>query len=172
MARSRLISTSELRPGDQFELRGPIGGYFVWTAATGRAALLVAGGSGIVPLMAMLRHRARRRQQRCRRACCTLRAPARTSSTAMNSTGSPSDGDGLTVVHTLTREPPAGLDRPHAAASTAPCWRKVGCPSGASAANLRLRPDAAGRGGGARRCVELGHEPARIKTERFGPTGK
>jgi len=50
----------ELRSGDQFELRGPIGGYFVWTIAIGGPLCLVAGGSGIAPLMAMLRHRDRR----------------------------------------------------------------------------------------------------------------
>src|SRR5258708_29061539 len=47
----------ELREGDQIELRGPIGGYFVWEASLGGPLLLVAGGSGIVPLMAMIRHR-------------------------------------------------------------------------------------------------------------------
>src|SRR2546425_5174739 len=47
----------ELRVGDKLELRGPIGGYFVWEARMGGPLLLVAGGSGIVPLMAMLRHR-------------------------------------------------------------------------------------------------------------------
>ncbi len=51
----------ELRAGDQFELRGPIGGYFVWTIATRSPLCLVAGGSGITPLMAMLRHRDRRK---------------------------------------------------------------------------------------------------------------
>src|SRR3984893_13184874 len=50
--------TDELRVGDKLELRGPIGGYFVWEARLGGPLLLVAGGSGIVPLMAMLRHRA------------------------------------------------------------------------------------------------------------------
>ena len=50
----------ELRSGDHFELRGPIGGYFVWTTAIGGPLCLVAGGSGIAPLMAMLRHRDRR----------------------------------------------------------------------------------------------------------------
>src|SRR5437899_7977916 len=50
--------TDELRIGDKLELRGPIGGYFVWEARLGGPLLLVAGGSGIVPLMAMLRHRA------------------------------------------------------------------------------------------------------------------
>src|SRR5687768_11606463 len=48
----------EARSGDRFELRGPIGGYFVWSVAAGGPLLLVAGGSGVVPLMAMLRHRA------------------------------------------------------------------------------------------------------------------
>jgi ferredoxin-NADP reductase len=50
--------TEELRVGDKLELRGPIGGYFVWEVSMGGPLLLVAGGSGIVPLMAMLRHRA------------------------------------------------------------------------------------------------------------------
>src|SRR5215470_6000104 len=50
----------DLHVGDQFDLRGPIGGYFVWTAAMGGPLCLIAGGSGIVPLMAMLRHRDRR----------------------------------------------------------------------------------------------------------------
>jgi ferredoxin-NADP reductase len=48
----------ELRPGDRFELRGPIGGYFVWDGSAGGPLHLAAGGSGVVPLMAMLRHRA------------------------------------------------------------------------------------------------------------------
>src|SRR6266852_3743975 len=51
----------DLRAGDLFELRGPIGGYFVWTVATRGPLWLIAGGSGIAPLMAMLRHRARRK---------------------------------------------------------------------------------------------------------------
>ncbi len=50
--------TDELRAGDKLELRGPIGGYFVWESHMGGPLLLVAGGSGIVPLMAMIRHRA------------------------------------------------------------------------------------------------------------------
>src|SRR5262249_47184572 len=48
--------TQELRIGDELELRGPIGGYFVWEAELGGPLLLVGGGSGIVPLRAMLRH--------------------------------------------------------------------------------------------------------------------
>src|SRR5438067_10446976 len=51
--------TEELRPGDAIELRGPVGGYFVWDPSDGGPLMLLAGGSGIVPLRAMLRHRAR-----------------------------------------------------------------------------------------------------------------
>src|SRR5213595_1737185 len=50
--------TEELRVGDELELRGPIGGYFQWRSESGGPLLLIAGGSGVVPLMAMLRHRA------------------------------------------------------------------------------------------------------------------
>src|SRR5213082_1632416 len=57
----------ELRVGDKLELRGPIGGYFVWRAGDERPLLLIGGGSGVVPLMAMLRHRAK----------ATHKAPAR-----------------------------------------------------------------------------------------------
>ena len=49
----------DAQPGDQFEVRGPIGGYFTWHAGLSGPVLLVAGGSGIVPLMAMLRHHRR-----------------------------------------------------------------------------------------------------------------
>ena len=48
--------TDELRPGDELELRGPIGGYFVWESSLGGPLLLIAGGSGVVPFRAMLRH--------------------------------------------------------------------------------------------------------------------
>src|SRR5438132_4713765 len=48
----------EVVPGDRLEVRGPIGGYFVWDASLDGPLFLVAGGSGVVPLMAMLRHRA------------------------------------------------------------------------------------------------------------------
>src|SRR3954447_24809833 len=49
--------TEELRTGDKLEIRSPIGGYFTWDIANGGPLLLVAGGSGVVPLMAMIRHR-------------------------------------------------------------------------------------------------------------------
>src|SRR6476661_3232773 len=97
--------TDELRPGDQIELRGPIGGYFVWEPAQGGPLLLVAGGSGIAPLMAMIRLRAA--------------ADDDTETRLLYSTRSQDDviyrdelerlsGNGLTVVHTLTDSQPPG----------------------------------------------------------------
>ena len=94
--------TSDVRPGDKFELRGPIGGYFVWTVAIGGPLFLVAGGSGIAPLMSMLRYRAA--------------AKSTTPALLLYSSRTFEDiiyreeldqmaarNDGLTVVYTLTR---------------------------------------------------------------------
>ena len=99
--------TSDVRPGDKFELRGPIGGYFVWTVAVGGPLFLLAGGSGIAPLMAMLRYRAA--------------AKSRTPALLLYSSRTFEDiiyreeldqmaarNDGLTVVYTLTRRQPPG----------------------------------------------------------------
>ncbi|HET9782966.1 MAG TPA: FAD-binding oxidoreductase, partial [Candidatus Dormibacteraeota bacterium] len=97
----------ELRVGDKLELRGPIGGFFVWRADDSRPLLLIGGGSGVVPLMAMLRHRARAKSRTPARLLFSSRTLAdviyreeleRLASAA----------DGLEVFHTLTREKPAG----------------------------------------------------------------
>ena len=72
-------------PGDRIEVRGPIGGYFVWEATLGGPLFLVAGGSGVVPLMAMLRHRARAGSRTSRPGSCSARATSRRSSIAMSS---------------------------------------------------------------------------------------
>ena len=97
----------ELRQGDQLELRGPVGGYFVWEPGRGGPLLLVAGGSGVVPLMAMLRHRAAAGSQ----------VPARLlySSRTLEDVIFREEldrlaaaGDGLTVTHALTRAQPPG----------------------------------------------------------------
>ena len=72
----------ELRPGDSFEVRGPIGGHFTWSADEGGPLLLIAGGSGLVPLMSMLRHRAAR-------GAAVLRGRAGDARTARGSTHRP-----------------------------------------------------------------------------------
>jgi ferredoxin-NADP reductase len=166
--------TDVLSEGDRLELRGPIGGYFVWDVELGGPLLLVAGGSGIVPLMAMLRHRA----TALKTADARHNVPARLlySSRRWDDViyrgelaGLAQDDQTLEVTLTFTREPPQGwtglrrrIDRMMLAAVAWPPAEQqhvfVCGPTPlveAAAATL----------------VELGHEPALVKTERFGPTG-
>ena len=158
----------ELRPGDLLELRGPIGGYFVWEAGMGGPLLLLAGGSGVVPLMAMLRHRA-----------ATGRfVPAR----LLYSTRSLEDviyreelasleerGDDLEVIHTLTREQPPGWSG-YSRRIDAEMLAEVAWPPEERPHVFVCGPTAFVEAA-ARFLVALGHDPARVKTERFGPTG-
>jgi ferredoxin-NADP reductase len=95
--------TDELHPGDQLELRGPIGGYFTWEAADGGPLLLLAGGSGLVPLMAMLRHRTAAASD----AAATVLVSARSWEDVLYRDELAShDEDGVTVRYTLTRVQP------------------------------------------------------------------
>ena len=154
-------------PGDRFEVRGPIGGYFVWEAASGGPLLLVAGGSGIVPLMAMLRHRAAAR--------ANVRARLLYSSRTFDDIiyrdelGALAKKDGLEVFHTLTRGQPAGwsgfarrIDEAMLAEVARPLGRDALVFICGPTALVETAADAAEKAG-------IG--PERIKTERFGPTG-
>jgi ferredoxin-NADP reductase len=154
--------TDEARPGDEFELRGPIGGYFVWRPGRAEPLLLVAGGSGLVPLMSMLRHRRDARDEGDAR----LLLSARTLDDVLYR----EELDGLAPVRiTLTREAPAGWDG----------WtRRIDRDMLAAVGpEPESRPRAYVCGPtpfveeAARLLVELGHDPARVHTERFGPTG-
>jgi ferredoxin-NADP reductase len=158
----------EVRAGDQFELRGPIGGYFVWQPGLGGPLLLVAGGSGVVPLMAMLRHRS----------ATGSSTPAR----LLFSSRSLQDviyrrelerlvaaGDGVAVTHTLTRaQPPGweGYDRRIDAAML----KEVGWPPGERPLVYVCGPTRLVEAV-ADDLVALGHDPDLVRTERFGPTG-
>ena len=160
--------TIDVQQGDQFELRGPIGGHFVWTSALGGPLFLIAGGSGVAPLMAMLRHRAAA-TARCRRRCSIPRAASTTSSIAPSSSGSPPSNDGLKIVHTLTRKQPAGwtgfarrIDRAMLEAEGFPPAQK---PRIFICGPTQLVEAAA------QIMLDLGHDANLIKTERFGPTG-
>ena len=153
--------------GDEVEVRGPIGGYFVWEPALGGPLLLVGGGSGVVPLMAMLRERASADP----RPPTALLYSSRTyddviyrDELASLATGDP----GLRVIQTLTRSQPPGwtgydrrIDRPMlieaiAAAGAQPLVYICG---------PTLLVEAAANG-----LVGLGVPPAQVRTERFGPT--
>ena len=168
--------TDVLRRGDRLELRGPIGGYFVWDVALGGPLLLVAGGSGMVPLMAMLRHRAA--------ALVTVNVRARHGVPARLLYSSrrwddvfyrrelsqlAEDDETLEVALTLTCETPQGwtgfrrrIDRMMLAEVA---WPPTERPHVFVCGPTPLVEAAAAA------LVDLGHDPALVKTERFGPTG-
>jgi ferredoxin-NADP reductase len=160
--------TDELVVGDRLEIRGPIGGWFVWEAADGGPLLLVAGGSGVVPLMAMIRHRA----------AVGSDVPARLvySSRSFEEIiyrdeleGLAAQDDSLEVVHTLTRSTPEGWEG-HDRRIDARMLSEVAWPPEESPLAFVCGPtplvEAAGTA-----LVGLGYDPARVKTERFGATG-
>ena len=97
--------TDELGPGDELELRGPIGGYFVWRSQDGGPLLLVAGGSGLVPPWTV-RHRAAHSSTVDTRLLLSARSGADV--LYRDELARLAAGDGLAVHQTFTREPPAG----------------------------------------------------------------
>jgi ferredoxin-NADP reductase len=160
--------TDELRAGDELELRGPVGGHFTWSVGDGGPLLLVAGGSGVVPLMAMLRHlaahdgapvdarlllSARRWDDVLYRA--ELEALA----------GRP----GIQVAYTLTRERPADWAG-YARRVDADMLAAVGPPPTARPRVFVCGPTAFVEQA-ADALIDLGHPPGAVRTERFGPTG-
>jgi ferredoxin-NADP reductase len=158
-----------LAAGDLVEVRGPIGGYFVWEPALGGPLLLIGGGSGVVPLMAMLRERASSDD----RPAATLLASWRTIEDVIYRAEldrRDAANDGLRVVHTLTRAQPPGwsgyarrIDLPMLADVLAPL---DGQPLAYVCGPTLLVETAAAA------LTTLGLEPARVRTERFGPTGR
>jgi ferredoxin-NADP reductase len=157
----------ELRPGDPLELRGPIGGYFVWETALGGPILLLAGGSGIVPLRCILRHRAAVRSD----AQARLLYSSRSLSEVIYRDELMSLGadDGVDVRFTLTREQPAGWTG-YARRIDDALLGEVAWPAAARPLTYICGPTAFVETA-ANALVGLGHDPARIRTERFGPTG-
>jgi ferredoxin-NADP reductase len=160
---------SELRAGDTLELRGPIGGYFVWEVALGGPLLLVAGGSGICPLMAMLRLRHTAGSTAPTRLLYSSRSFEDVIFRNELDTLAAMDA-GLEVTHTLTRSRPTdwtGLRRRiDTAMLTEVAWPAAQRPLIFVCGSTPLVESVA------ESLVQLGHEPARIKTERFGPTGR
>jgi ferredoxin-NADP reductase len=159
--------TDELRIGDKLEIRGPIGGYFTWDIAHGGPLLLVAGGSGVVPLMAILRHRAAQGNHVPTRLLYSSRSfdeiIYRDELAMLASDGA------VDAVHTLTRSQPADWSgyrrRIDEAMLTEVAWPPAERPLAYVCGPTRLVESVAST------LVALGHEPAHVKTERFGPTG-
>lgn len=156
-------------PGDQIEVRGPIGGYFVWEPEIGGPLLLVAGGSGIVPLMAMLRHRAVTGSHILAR----LLYSARTREDIiyageLDRLRQQGDG-GLEVYYTLTRAQPPDW-KGYSRRIDRAMLQEVATPLGGVPHVYVCGPTLFVESV-ANQLVSLGVEPAAIKTERFGPTG-
>jgi ferredoxin-NADP reductase len=158
----------ELRTGDRIELRGPVGGYFVWEADMGGPLLLIAGGSGIVPLMSMLRHR--------NASGAAVGAKLLYSSRSWEDViyrdeleRLASATNGPEVVHTLTRSQPPGWNgyarRVDGQMLAETAWPASGEPSAFVCGPTPFVESVAAA------LVLLGYPPTSVKTERFGPTG-
>ena len=153
--------------GDEVEVRGPIGGYFVWEPVLGGPLLLIGGGSGVVPLMAMLRERALADPM----PPAVLLQSSRTFDDVIyrdELASLASDGSGLRLIQTLTRSQPPGwtgydrrIDRPMLSEAIA----AAGAQPLVYICGPTLLVEAA-----ANALVELGVPPVQVRTERFGPT--
>jgi ferredoxin-NADP reductase len=157
----------ELRPGDELELRGPIGGYFVWEDSYGGPLLLIGGGSGVVPLRAMLRHhRALGSSVPAR-----LLYSARTLDDVIYRDELTRLGtdDGIDVHLTLTRAQPPDWHG-YARRIDRELLDDVSWPAGDRPLIYVCGPTSFVETA-ASKLVGLGHDPARIRAERFGPTG-
>jgi ferredoxin-NADP reductase len=160
--------TDVLMAGDKLELRGPIGGYFTWEAADGGPLFLVGGGSGVVPLMAMIRHRAAVGSDVPTRLLYSSRSHEEIIYREELENLAARDGS-LEVSHTLTRSRPegwSGYDR----RIDAEMLEEVGWSPEESPRAFVCGPTLLVEGV-ADALVSLRHDPEEVKTERFGPTG-
>ena len=158
----------EVQVGDPLEVRGPIGGYFVWETSLGGPLFLVGGGSGIVPLMAMIQHRVARASDARIRLLYSARSPEDV--IYRHELDELAERPGIEVIYTYTRSQPPGwtgyqrridqamLEEVALARDEQPHIYICG-----------PTPLAEGASNG---LVALGYEPARIRIERFGPSGR
>src|SRR5215510_6325424 len=160
--------TQDLAVGDRVELRGPIGGWFVWREDQTEPVQLLAAGSGIVPLMAMIRSRATARSRAPFRLLYSVRHPAgvwyRDELQALSA-----DGHGVAVTYVYTRTAPPNSPRPpgrlDAALLAQASWAPTLFPTCYVCGPTPFVELLAGL------LTTAGHLPSRIRTERFGPTG-
>jgi ferredoxin-NADP reductase len=153
------------RPGDQLELRGPIGGYFVWQPEQTKPVLLLAGGSGLVPLMSMVRTRAAANAATPMRLVYSVRTDAEVLyATELRRLAAESNGLDISLVY--TREAPDGAARP-AGRIDASLLGEIAWHPDDGAINYVCGPTAFVETM-ADLLVAAGHPPMRIRTERFG----
>ncbi|MGO8958164.1 MAG: ferredoxin reductase [Streptosporangiaceae bacterium] len=159
--------TDELRPGDELEIRGPVGGYFVWDPSDEQPLLLLAGGSGIVPLRAILRSRAR--------AGSTVPARLLYSARSLPDVIYREELDGyaastqVAVSYALTRQQPPSWTG-YAGRVSEAVLAEVAWPASDKATAFICGPTAFVEAVAAN-VVKLGYPAQRVKTERFGGTG-
>lgn len=158
----------ELRVGDVIELRGPIGRYFVWEPSHGGPLQLIGGGSGVVPLMAILRHRVREGDQTPVRYLSSTRTHDdllyRVELEDLSNTD-----PGITVVHTLTRSHPPEWDGPTRRIDRE-MLEEQAWPADENPLCFVCGPTGFVESVSST-LVDMGYDPERVKTERFGPTG-
>jgi ferredoxin-NADP reductase len=159
--------TDELAVGAAIELRGPVGGWFVWREAQPAPVLLVAGGSGVVPLMAMIRVRGLVRGRQPFRLVYSVRTP-RDAYYAEELARRVRDDAGLDVRYVYTRETPEGWPEPPKRLSVA-TLNTYGWPPDFGPDCFVCGPTSFVETA-ADILVALGHDPRKIKTERFGGT--
>jgi len=158
--------TDDLRVGEQLEVRGPVGGYFVWEKTDAGPLLLIAGGSGIVPLRAILRERTRTGSDTPVRVLYSARTlPDVIYRAELDSYASA----GIEVSYTLTRRQPPGWTG-YARRVDAALLGEIAWPAAENPLVFVCGPtsfvETAAQG-----LVALGYNPGRVKTERFGGTG-
>jgi ferredoxin-NADP reductase len=158
--------TEEAQPGDQLEVRGPIGGYFVWEPSSGGPLFLAAGGSGVVPLRAILRERSRAGSS----VPVRLLYSSRSLADVIYRTELDFPSDGVEVIHTLTRSQPP-LWKGYARRVDAQMLAEVAWPAADRPLAYVCGPtsfvESVTSG-----LVGLGYPAGRVKTERFGATGQ
>jgi len=163
--------TQTLAVGYPLELRGPVGGWFVWSPdgpASTRPVLLVAGGSGVVPLMAMIRERAAVGSRAPFKLIYSVRDPAALLY-ASELERREQAGDGVEVTYVYTRTAPPGSSQPTGRIN-ATILASAGWPPEESPAVFVCGPTGFVEAV-ADLLVRAGHGASAIKTERFGPSG-
>jgi ferredoxin-NADP reductase len=156
--------TEELRAGDQIEVRGPIGGYFVWDGDAS-PVLLAAGGSGVVPFRSIMRHRAAIGSA----APVRLLYSARSLPDVIYRAELEQPGDGVEVIYTLTRQQPPGWTG-HSGRVTPALLAEAAWPVSQNPLAFVCGPTAFVEAVAAA-LVDLGYPAGRVKTERFGGVG-
>jgi ferredoxin-NADP reductase len=160
--------TEVIAGGDQLELRGPVGGWFIWQPGSAEPVFLVGGGSGLVPLMAMIRSRAATGDESPFQLLYSVRDPA-SILYAEELRRRARDDKGLGVTYAFTRTAPPGSGRP-AGRIDASLLLAAGWPADRRPAVFVCGPTGFVEAA-ANLLVDTGHDPQRIKTERFGPSG-